>query len=138
MSSRLFQNIREKQGLCYYVWARHSGDSYDGLFMIRAGIDKERFDFWLEKIYEEIEKFVSEGITHEELANAKSYLQWKLQMGIESSDEMSEFIWSDFLLYNEVNSLEDIMKAYDAVTKEDIELLLPLLAKENLYLYYIK
>lgn len=138
MSSRLFQNIREKQGLCYYVWARHSADSYDGLFMIRAGIDKERFDFWLEKIYEEIETFVSQGITHEELANAKSYLQWKLQMGIESSDEMSEFIGSDFLLYNEVNTLENIMKSYDAVTKEDIEALLPLLAKENLYLYYIK
>lgn len=59
-------------------------------------------------------------------------------MGIESSDEMSEFIGSDFLLYNEINSLEDIMKSYDAVTKEDIESLLPLLSKENLYLYYIK
>ena len=138
MSSRLFQNIREKQGLCYYIGARHSVATHDGLFYIRAGIDKERFDFWLEKIYEEIERFVSEGITDEELANAKSYLQGKLQMGIESSDEMSEFIGSDFLLYQEVNNLEDIMKSYEAVTKEDIHALLPLLAKENLYLYYIK
>lgn len=59
-------------------------------------------------------------------------------MGIESSDEMSEFIGSDFLLYHEINNLEDIMKSYDAVTKEDINALLPLLAKEYLYLYYIK
>lgn len=138
MSSRLFQNIREKQGLCYYIWARHSAGTHDGLFMIRAGIDKERFEFWLEKIYEEIEKFVSEGITDEELANAKSYLIGKLQMGIESSDEMAEFIGSDYLLYNETNNLEDIMKSYNAVTKQEIHDLLPLLAKEHLYLYYIK
>lgn len=45
MSSRLFQNIREKQGLCYYIGARHSAGTHDGLFMIRAGIDKERFEF---------------------------------------------------------------------------------------------
>lgn len=138
MSSRLFQNIREKQGLCYYIGARHSAGTHDGLFMIRAGIDKERFEFWLEKIYEEIEKFVSDGITDEELANAKSYLIGKLQMGIESSDEMAEFIGSDFLLYNEINNLEDIMKSYNAVTKEEIHQLLPLLAREHLYLYYIQ
>lgn len=65
---------------------------YDGMFFIRAGIDKERFDFGLEHIYAEIEKFVSDGITDTELNNAKSYLQGKLQMGIESSDEMSEFV----------------------------------------------
>lgn len=92
----------------------------------------------MEKIYEEIEKFVSEGIKDEELANAKSYLIGKLQMGIESSDEMAEFIGSDFLLYNETNNLEDIMKSYNAVTKQEIHDLLPLLAKEHLYLYYIK
>lgn len=138
MSSRLFQNIREKLWLCYYIGARHSVTSYDGLFMIRAGIDKERFEFWLEHIYAEIEKFVSEGITDEELVNAKSYLQGKLQMGIESSDEMSEFVGSDMLLYHECKTLEDIMKYYDAVTKEDIHALLYLLSKENLYLYYIQ
>ena len=77
-------------------------------------------------------------ITDEELVNAKSYLQGKLQMSIESSDEMSEFVGSDMLLYHECKTLEDIMKYYDAVTKEDIHALLYLLNKENLYLYYIQ
>lgn len=45
MSSRLFQNIREKQGLCYYIRAAHYTDPEYGDFVIRAGIDKERFDF---------------------------------------------------------------------------------------------
>lgn len=138
MSSRLFQNIREKLGLCYYIWARHSVADYDWMFFIRAWIDKERFDFWLEKIYEEIEKFVTNWISEDELKNAKSYLAGKLQMGIESSDEMAEFIGSDMLLYNETKSLEDIMADYAAVTMEQVTALLPFLAKENLYLYYIK
>lgn len=138
MSSRLFQNIREKLGLCYYIGARHSTASYDGLFFIRAGIDKERFDFGLEHIYAEIEKFVSDGITDSELANAKSYLIGKLQMGIESSDEMAEFVGSDSLIYGETKTLEEIMDAYSKVTHEQVTALLPFLAKENLYLYYIK
>jgi predicted Zn-dependent peptidase len=70
--------------------------------------------------------------------NAKSYLSGKLQMGIESSDEMAEFVGSDMLIYGKMKSLEEIMAEYAAVTKEQIHALLPLLARENLYLYYIK
>jgi predicted Zn-dependent peptidase len=55
MSSRLFQNIREKQGLCYYISARNYSSQNHGQIIIRAGIDKERFDFGVEKIYEELE-----------------------------------------------------------------------------------
>jgi len=50
MSSRLFQNIREKQGLCYYIKASHMTQEDTGVFLIRAGIDKKRFDFGVEKI----------------------------------------------------------------------------------------
>lgn len=138
MSSRLFQNIREKLGLCYYIGSRHSTESYDGMFFIRAGIDKERFEFWLQHIYAEIEWLVSGWITETELNNAKSYLIGKLQMGIESSDEMSEFVGSDSLLYGTTKTLEEIMASYSKVTMDDVQKLLPLLAKENLYLYYIQ
>lgn len=55
MSSRLFQNIREKQGLCYYIKASHMTQEDTGVFIIRAGIDKKRFDFGIEKIFEEIQ-----------------------------------------------------------------------------------
>jgi predicted Zn-dependent peptidase len=59
-------------------------------------------------------------------------------MGIESSDEMAEFIGSDMLIYGETKSLEEIMADYNAVTMEEVTALFPYLAKENLYLYYIK
>ncbi len=138
MSSRLFQNIREKLGLCYYIGARHSSESYDGLFFIRAGIDKERFEFGLEHIYAEIANLVANGITEIELANAKSYLIGKLQMGIESSDEMAEFIGSDILLYDTTKIIEEIIASYQAITMNDITPLLSYLQRDNLYLYYIQ
>lgn len=55
MSSRLFQNIREKEGLCYYIKGNHITQEDTGVFLIRAGIDKERFDFGVEKIFKEIQ-----------------------------------------------------------------------------------
>ena len=138
MSSRLFQQIREKLGLCYYIGARHAVADYDGMFFIKAGIDKERFDFGVEHIYAEIAKFVSDGITDSELANAQSYLEGKLQMGIESSDEMAEFVGDDMLLHGTVTTLEEVLAGYQAVTKDDVHALLPFLAKENLYMYHIQ
>lgn len=45
MSSRLFQEIREKLGLCYYIGAGHRIDEEYGIFMIRSGLSKENFDF---------------------------------------------------------------------------------------------
>ena len=80
MSSRLFQNIREKQGLCYYIGARHSSESYAGNFTIKAGIDKERLDFGIQKVYEEIAELVQYGITPEEFEKARNYRLGKLQM----------------------------------------------------------
>lgn len=138
MSSRLFQNIREKLGLCYYIWARFGASDYDGLFRIRAGMDKSNFEMGVEKIYEEIETFIRKGITDQEVENAKSYLLGSLQMGIESSDELAGFIGQDYIIYNEINSLEKLIKSYEAISKEDIESVLPYLESKNLYLYHIE
>jgi uncharacterized protein (DUF433 family) len=59
-------------------------------------------------------------------------------MGIESSDEMAEFVGSDILMYGKTESLEDIMADYAGVTMDQVTALFPYLARENLYLYYIK
>jgi hypothetical protein len=60
--------------------------------MIRAGIDKERFDFGVEKIFEEINAIVKGNISQQELENAIGYSEGQIQMGIESSDEMASFL----------------------------------------------
>ncbi len=138
MSSRLFQNIREKQGLCYYIKAQHISSEDTWIFLIRAGIDKERFDFGVEKIFEELEYIANGDISQEEFDNAIGYNEWQIQMGIESSDELAGFLWGQFLIYNKIETLEDILKKYKALQLKDIQAIAKRLTKENCFLYYIK
>ncbi len=138
MSSRLFQNIREKQGLCYYIKASHMVQEDTGTFIIRAGIDKKRFDFGVEKIYEEIERIANGDITQEEFDNAIGYNEGQIQMGIESSDEMASFLGNQYLIYKKIDTLEDVLKKYKKLKLEDIQTIAKKLSKENLYLFYIK
>jgi len=138
MSSSLFQNIREKQGLCYYIKASHMSQQDTGVFVIRAGIDKKRLDFGREKIFEEIQHIADGDITQEEFDNAIGYNEGQIQMGIESSDEMASFIGSQYLVYQKIESLQEILKKYKSLTLEDIKSVAKKLNKENLYLFYIK
>jgi predicted Zn-dependent peptidase len=138
MSSRLFQNIREKQGLCYYIKASHMVQEDTGTFLIRAGIDKKRFDFGVEKIYEEIENIANGNITQEEFDNAIGYNEGQIQMGIESSDDMASFLGNQYLIYKKIDTLEEILKKYKKLTLEDIKEVAKKIKKEHLYLFYIK
>ena len=106
--------------------------------MIRAGIDKERFDFGVEKIFEEINNIVKGNISQQELENAIWYSEGQIQMWIESSDEMASFLWSQYLIYNKIETLDEIIKEYKEITLEDIKQMAKKLDRDNLYLYYIK
>mgnify|MGYP001806176761 CR=1 FL=1 len=137
MSSRLFQNIREKQWLCYYIRASHMTSQDYGVFMIRSGIDKTRFEGWVEKIFEEIKKIANGEFSEEEFKNAIWYSVGQLQMWIESSDEMASFIWSQYLIYKEIETLEEMVKKYENLTIDEIKDIAKYLSDENLYMYYI-
>lgn len=138
MSSRFFQNIREKEWLCYYINASHLSGKDDGTFMMRAGIDKERFDFGIKRIYEEIERIAGGDISQKEFDNTISYNIGQLQMGIESSDQMASFLGAQYLLYGKIETIDQIIQTYKNLKIEDIKAIVNKLNKENLYLYYIQ
>lgn len=138
MSSRLFQNIREKQGLCYYIGASHIASDYDGLFYIRAWIDKERFDFGVEKINEEIDRFATGNFTQEEFDNAIGYRIGSLQMWIESSDSLANFLWNQHLIYGRILTIDDIIKKYQEMTIDEVKKIASKLKSSMRYMYYIK
>jgi predicted Zn-dependent peptidase len=138
MSSRLFQNIREKQWLCYYINARHMSDSDSWVFIIRAWLEKGRFDFGVEKIYEELESIAKWDISKEEFEKAIGYNIWQVQMWIESSDNMADFMWSQYLLYWEIKTLDEILEIYRNMKLEDVLEITNKFKKENLYQYWIE
>ena len=138
MSSRLFQNIRTKEWLCYYISSFHAANPQYWTFLIRAGMDKDRFDFWLQRIREEIDDYVKNWATQEEFEKAIGYLQWQIQMWIESSDAMSSFLWSQYLIYGYIETLEDILNNYKNLTFDDVNQISGLLSLDKCYTYHIE
>ncbi|MEI6774028.1 MAG: hypothetical protein WCL18_04420 [bacterium] len=59
-------------------------------------------------------------------------------MGIESSDEMASFVGNQYLIYNKVETLPEILKKYKNLTLDDVKAVAKKLNRENLYLFYIK
>ena len=140
MSSRLFQNIRTKEWLCYYISSSHwaSPYPYHWIFMIGAWMDKDRFEFWLKRIREEIDNLAKNGVTKEEFENTIWYLQWQLQMWIETSEEMADFLWGQYLIYNNIETLDEVLEKYKNLTLNDVNQISSMLSLDNCYTYHIE
>lgn len=138
MSSRLFQHIREQLGLCYSINAGYGCSSDYGFFYISSGLKKSDFSDGVEHIHQEINKLISESFRDEELENAKNYLIWGIQMGIESSDEMADFLWDQYLHYGKIDTLEEIIQQYQSIQRSDLEALFPYLTRDKRWSYHIE
>lgn len=139
MSSRLFQEIREKKGLCYYIHAAHESETDSGVFYIAAGIEKARREFGVQAIYDEVAKVVRDGIGEKEYNVALGNLSGSTQMGIETTDALSNFLGKQQLLKGNIETLEEILQKYQAVTKEQVESCAKtLLSEEKLRRYRIQ
>ena len=138
MSSRLFQNIRTKEWLCYYISSYHNAGPECWTFSIRAWMDKNRFEFGLKRIREEVDNYVKKWATQEEFDKAIGYLQWQTQMWIDSPEEMACFLWDQYLVYNKIETLEEILEKYKKLTLDDVNQLCWMLALEKCYTYHIE
>jgi len=138
MSSILFQELREKHGLCYYIWASHYVNDEDGIFLIRAWLDKKNFEKWIEKINQILDDIVDGKIIQEQLEKAKGYLIWKTEIWIETSDEMVGYVLDQYLSKNSITTLDEFVEIIKKIWLNEIKEVAKLLVKENRYLYYLK
>jgi len=138
MSSRMFLNIREAKGMCYYIST--DADSYldAGSLSTRAGIDQSRLHEAVKAIMHEYMVCAKDGVTAEELQRAKDYLKGKVTLNLEDSEERAHFYGKQKLLYPKIKDVPDYFAAVDAVTKEQVDALAKrLLTKENMKLVVI-
>jgi predicted Zn-dependent peptidase len=121
MSSRMFLNVREAQGLCYYV--NTSIDSYldAGSFATRAGVDTTRIQDAIQAILKEFSNIKGETISPEELTKGKEYLKGKMILRLEESENYASLLAEEELLTNEIKDLKEIINEIDSVTSKDIE-----------------
>ena len=120
MSSRLFQEIREKRGLAYsvYSFASHYADT--GMFGVYAGCMPKKVDEVLEIARDELAKVAADGLTAEELARGKGQLRGGLVLGLEDTGSRMSRIGKAELLAGDLWSTADVLAAIDAVTLDDV------------------
>jgi len=136
MSSRLFQEIRERQALAYSV---HSGlQSYHdtGLFYIYAGTDAANFAKVVKALMKELRTLKKDGVTAAELARAKEHLKGSLMLSLESTSSRMNRVARQELRFGAFFSLDEMLHAIDRVAAADVAALISrVLDEEQLALF---
>ena len=119
-SSRLFQKIREKRGLCYTISSGHIAFSDAGIFQIYAGTDPERIAELIPVVCQEL-RDVTHTITPSELARAKAQGRADMLMGQESVMRRADILGHQLLAHGRVINIKEILKKIEIITKADVE-----------------
>ena len=120
MSSRLCQEVRERRGLCYSVYAYGAGHADTGLFAIYTALGKETEGAALDTIAATVREFTAHGVTQAELDRAREQSKANVLMGLESTQAHMSNLGRSELLMGSVMEADDLIAAYDAVTRQDI------------------
>ena len=119
MSSRLFTEIRERQGLAYDIhsYIDHYTDS--GAMIIHAGVDPQRVDSTLGAILNQLSQ-LKENISEIELNRAKELAKGRLLLSLENSRNVAAWLGVQELLINRILTIDKVTCLVDAVTTEDL------------------
>ena len=123
MSSRLFQEIREKRGLAYEVYSYLTPYMDAGLFGIYLGTGRDRVREVLGLVRECLERSRSERLTEEELRSAKELIKGNFLLGMESTDNRMTALARNELYFGRQVTPEEIIEQIEAVGSEQIRML---------------
>lgn len=118
MSSRLFQEIRERRGLVYSVFGYFRQYADVGQGVVYAGTDLQRIDETIDAILVELDKLRTTAVSEEELRRTKDLRKGRLLMGLEDSRSVAGWIGSQELTFGEILTPEEVMERIEAVNAE--------------------
>lgn len=119
MSSRLFQEVREKRGLCYSVFSFASSYVDGGMVGIYAGTGEAEIGELVPVLADEAMKLIS-GVGEEETVRGRAQLKAGLLMGLESPTARAEQLARQILVFGRTLAIDEIVSRIDAVTPQDI------------------
>ncbi|MFH2139036.1 MAG: pitrilysin family protein [Candidatus Omnitrophota bacterium] len=135
MSSRLFNEVRERKGLAYDIGTGIKRLSDDGAFIVHAGVVNEKVKETLTVIFKELKKIVRTLADKDEFTRAKLYYIGQLTMGIEDTSEHMSYIGETLLCEGNVKKIKEVIKEIEKVKVEDIRKVAEMIFKrENLTL----
>jgi predicted Zn-dependent peptidase len=119
-SSRMFQEVRERRGLAYsvYSFASHHADA--GVVGVSVGCLPGKYDAVLETVRGELAKVAADGITAEELQRGKGQLKGGLLLGLEDSASRMSRLGKAELVYDELLTIDEVVRRIEAVTLDDV------------------
>jgi predicted Zn-dependent peptidase len=120
LSSRLFQEIREKRGLVYSVYSFSSLYQETGLTGLYFGCRPERLEAVMETIGRELLRLGSEPVPEDELQRAKEHLKGRMILGLESTSSRMTRLGKGVLTETEILSLDELAERIEAVTPEQV------------------
>jgi predicted Zn-dependent peptidase len=121
MSSRLFQEIREKRGLAYAVYSYHAMYTEAGVFCVYAGTTPSRAREVMELVNHELDDVAEHGITPEELDRAKGHMKGSLVLSLEDTGGRMTRLGKSEIGHGEILSLEELIDRIDSVTPRDAQ-----------------
>ncbi|MFA5104172.1 MAG: pitrilysin family protein [Candidatus Margulisiibacteriota bacterium] len=120
MSSRLFQEIREKRALAYSIHSFSQGFKDSGIFSVYAGTKKETFEETFSLILKELKKVKDGGISKEELSRSKEYVKGSMVLALESSRNRMSYIAKSLFYYDRIVPIDEVVKKIDEVSFDDV------------------
>ncbi len=121
MSSRLFQNIREKRGLAYAVFSELTPYSDAGMMTVYAGTAKETVGQVIDLIIREFRTMKESSVSEEELRRSKNHLKGSLMLSLESTSSRMSNLARQELYFGRFYSLDEILASIEAVTREELQ-----------------
>jgi predicted Zn-dependent peptidase len=121
MSSRLFQEVREKRGLAYSVYSYAQGFSDDGMFGIYAGCLPGKVDTVLDVCLSEMELLAQHGLTPDEIARGKGQVRGATVLGQEDTGARMTRIAKSELHGEKLLSIDELLNRVDRVTAQEIQ-----------------
>jgi predicted Zn-dependent peptidase len=132
MSSRLFQNIREKYGVAYSIYSFADFFSDTGLFGVYLGVDTSNISRALKLVQQEFDRAKCELITIDELNRLKCHLKGNLMLGLESTHSRMNRLAKMEINLNDYISLDQVLNGIDAVKTEDVFSIAKQVLKDNM------
>ncbi|MER7112749.1 M16 family metallopeptidase, partial [Streptomyces sp. NPDC000229] len=120
MSSRLFQEVREKRGLAYSVYSYTSGFADCGLFGVYAGCRPNQVHDVLKICRDELDRVAHEGLTDDEIARAIGQLKGSTVLGLEDTGALMNRIGKSELCWGDQMSVDDMLAEMASVTPDDV------------------
>ena len=120
MSSRLFQNVRERQGLVYAIYSDLNPYRDTGCLSIYAGTSRESAPKVVGSIVAELRRFKNEPVPEDELRRAKDQLKGSLMLSLESSTARMSNLARQEMYFDHFFGLDELIEKIESVTAEDV------------------